>query len=141
MDARSGSPAPSKGQVLASAAGLGAATTLVALVDPYEGGRFPACPLLALTGLYCPFCGGLRAVHDLTHLDLAGALERNPLVVVGLPFIVVGLLLWGQRAFTGKRLSVASGITRAVAGPVLIGLLVLFGVLRNLPGWTWLSPA
>jgi len=141
VDARSGSPAPTKGQVLAGVAGLGAATTLVALVDPYEGGRFPTCPLLALTGLYCPFCGGLRAVHDLTHLDLIGALERNPLVTVGLPFVVLGLLAWGQRAFTGRRMPVPSVIARSLPGPMLIALLVVFGVLRNLPGWTWLSPA
>jgi len=123
--------------VLATAAGLGAATTLVALVDPHEGGHFPACPLLSLTGLYCPFCGGLRAVHDLTHLDLVGALERNPLVVLGLPFVVVALFAWGQRAFTGRRIVVRP----ALLGPALIVLLVVFGVLRNLPGWTWLSPA
>lgn len=141
MDERSGSPAPTKGQVVATGAGLLAATSLVALVDPYEGGRFPTCPLLALTGLYCPFCGGLRAVHDLAHLDLIGALERNPLVVVGLPFVVLGLIVWGQRAFTGRRIPVPPAVVRTLAGSALIVLLVLFGVLRNVPGWTWLSPA
>lgn len=139
MDARTASPAPTKVQVLASAAGLGAATTFVALVDPHVSGRFPTCPLLALTGFSCPFCGGLRAVHDLTRLDLLGALDRNPLVVVGLPFVVLGLLAWGQRAFTGRRVTLP--LTRAVPGTALIVLLVLFGVLRNVPGWTWLSPA
>lgn len=130
-------PAPTKSQVLATAAGLVAATSVVALVDPYESGHFPSCPLLALTGLYCPFCGGLRAVHDLAHLDLVGALERNPLVVIGLPFVVLALVAWGQRAFTGRRATLPS----AAWGTALIVLLVVFGVLRNLPGWTLLSPA
>ncbi len=130
-------PAPTKAQVLASAVGLVTATSLVGLVDPHEDGRFPACPLLSLTGLYCPLCGGLRAVHDLTQLDLVGALERNPLVVIGLPLVVLALVAWGQRAFTGRRVALP-----AVAwGPMLIVLLVIFGVLRNLPGWTLLSPA
>lgn len=137
MAERSAPPAPTKGQVLASAAALGAATSLVALVDPYQGGRFPTCPLLALTGLSCPFCGGLRAVHDLTHLDLAGALERNPLVVFALPLVALALVAWGQRAFTGRRVP-ALPVSLA---PVLIVLVVLFGVLRNVPGWAWLSPA
>lgn len=120
-----------------TAAGGLAATAVVALVDPHEGGRYPTCPLLALTGLYCPFCGGLRAVHDLTHLDLVGALERNPLVVVVGPLLVLGWLLWAQRAFTGRRLATPP----AALGTVLVVGLVLFGVLRNVPGWTWLSPA
>jgi hypothetical protein len=34
-----------------------AATTYVGAVDPNEGGHYPACPFLALTGLYCPACG------------------------------------------------------------------------------------
>lgn len=137
MDQRVVPPAPTKVQVLATAAALTAATTLVAVVDPHEGGHFPACPLLSLTGLYCPLCGGLRAVHDLTHLDLVGALARNPLVVVGLPFVVLALLAWGQRAFTGRRIAVPAW----ALGPALLVLLAVFGVLRNLPGWTWLSPA
>lgn len=123
--------------MLASAAGLAAATTVVGLVDPAEGGHFPPCPLLALTGIYCPLCGGLRAVHELTRLDFVAALDRNPLVVLGLPFVVVALVAWGQRAFTGRRIALPTG----ALGPVLIVVLVVFGVLRNIPGWTWLSPA
>ncbi len=129
-------PAPTKQQVVATGAGLLAATSLVAVVDPYEGGHFPSCPMLALTGWFCPLCGGLRAVHDLTHLDVLGALDRNPLVVVGLPFVVLALLAWGQRAFTGRRIA----LPWASSGAAVLVLLVVFGVLRNVPGWTWLSP-
>ena len=36
----------------------------------------------AMTGLWCPGCGGLRAVHDLTHGHLVTALHENALVVL-----------------------------------------------------------
>ena len=46
--------------------------------DPHASGSWGFCPWLALTGLYCPGCGGLRAVNDLTNGDLLGALEQQP---------------------------------------------------------------
>lgn len=116
--------------------GLGA-TTLLAAVDPNQTGHYPTCPLLALTGLYCPFCGGMRAVHDLVHLDLLGALARNPLVVVMLPFVVLAWLAWARSAFTGRRAPVAPHWLL----PAVLVLLAGFGILRNVPGWSWLSPA
>ncbi|MFL6174894.1 MAG: DUF2752 domain-containing protein [Marmoricola sp.] len=131
--------APSRSSVVWTAAGVGAATLLVAVVNPNDKGHYPTCPLLALTGIYCPFCGGLRAVHDLTHLDVAGALARNPVAVVALPVIAILWLLWAQQAFTGRRL------LRVQAQPwwgwAVLGLLAVFMVARNLPGASWLSPA
>ena len=35
--------------------------------DPHQPGAYPACVLHALTGLYCPGCGGTRAAYDLVH--------------------------------------------------------------------------
>jgi hypothetical protein len=34
--------------------------------------------------LYCPFCGGTRAVEALLHLDFSEALSANPLAVVSI---------------------------------------------------------
>ena len=123
--------------VVGTAAGTAAATVLVGLVNPNEGGHYPTCPLLALTGIYCPFCGGLRAVHDLVHLDLAGALARNPLAVIGLPVVALLWLLWAQQAFTGRQLIA----TKPWWGWTAVVVLAVFMVARNLPGATWLSPA
>ncbi|MCW2856042.1 MAG: hypothetical protein JWR52_1657 [Marmoricola sp.] len=115
------------------------ATAVVGVLNPYEGGHYPTCPLLALTGLYCPFCGGLRAVHDLTRFDVTGALARNPLFVVSLPLIVWIWFRWALPAFTGRP-------ARRLPLPAWWGwgvgaVLLVYAVLRNLPGWTWLSPA
>ncbi|WP_457254795.1 DUF2752 domain-containing protein [Pedococcus sp. P5_B7] len=123
------------GLALAAAA---AATTLVATVDPNQPGHYPTCPFLALTGYYCPGCGSLRALHDLAHGDLGGALARNPLMVLAAGGLLVAFVLWTRRRWRG--------LARTWAAPafLLYGLLTLvlaFWVLRNVPGWTWLSPA
>lgn len=60
------------------------AVAAVALANLQLPGR-PAtvCPLRALTGVPCPFCGGTTAAAHIGHLDLLGALRANPVVVVG----------------------------------------------------------
>ena len=124
--------------VAVAAAGLAAAATLYA-VDPHEPGHYPTCPFLATTGLYCPGCGALRGLHDLLHGDLAGALARNPMMVLAVPYLLVAWVAWALRA-TGRP------IPRSTSLPpwtlwLLLGVVVAFGVLRNVPGWGWLSPA
>jgi hypothetical protein len=123
---------------LYAAAAAVASVSLVAVVDPNQPGHYPTCPFLALTGYYCPGCGSLRAVHDLAHGDLHGALARNPLTVVAVAALVVGYAVWVRRLWRGE--------PRRWAAPAwllwaLFGVVVVFGVLRNVPGWTWLSPA
>jgi len=120
-----------------TAAAVGAATAL-ATVDPNQPGHYPGCPFLLVSGLYCPGCGSLRAVHDLLHADLAGALARNPLAVAAVPFLVYALVAAWAAALGRRPPSLTT-----VPAPVIWGLLVVvvaFGVLRNVPGWSWLSP-
>lgn len=113
------------------------ATLLVARVDPGEPGHYPLCPLSALTGLACPLCGALRATHALAHLDVAAAVTYNPLWAVAAPFLVVGWALWVLSAWRGT----APPRLPARAGPVLLGVVLVFGVLRNVPALTpWLGP-
>jgi ABC-type spermidine/putrescine transport system permease subunit II len=58
---------------------------------------YPPCLFKKLTGLNCPGCGSSRALHQLMHGNLLPALDYNILVVIFLPFIVVGILSF----FTG----------------------------------------
>lgn len=47
------------------------------------GGKLPNyCFFKVLTGLYCPACGGTRAVTALWHFDFPGALRYNAYVVL-----------------------------------------------------------
>ena len=117
-------------------AGL-AAVAWLALTDPYRPGGHLACPLLALTGLYCAGCGAQRAVHDLAHLDLGAAWGANPLVVLGAPVVAVAWARWLRQRWAGR----ASGPPRAGWAWALAGVVVVFTVLRNVPALTpWLAP-
>ena len=106
--------------------------------DPHVTGSYPQCVLYSLTGIYCPACGGTRAAYDLMHGDVAGAFARNPAV----PVLLVAVLLWvGYRVTYRRRHGSAAPVVPAWV-PVGIAVAALvFGVLRNIPGWDWLSPA
>ncbi|WP_273651262.1 DUF2752 domain-containing protein [Cellulomonas fimi] len=113
---------------------VGAATALatvaVALRDPHVQNSWGVCPLHVLTGLWCPGCGGLRAVHDLAHLDVAGAWGMNPLVVALVPVAVAVWAVWTWRSATGR------APLRTLPGRwawAVLALVVTFAVLRNLP--------
>ncbi|WP_426595524.1 DUF2752 domain-containing protein [Cellulomonas sp. McL0617] len=117
------------------AAGVGLAT--LALVDPNQAGHYPTCPFFWLTGLYCPGCGSLRALHDLTRLDVAAAWGMNPLLVVALPFLVASWIAWTRRSVTGAH--------RRLAHPAwiwaVLALVLAFWVARNIPALApWLAP-
>jgi hypothetical protein len=113
-------------------------TGYVAAVDPNAAGHYPTCPFLAISGWYCPGCGALRAVHALAHGDLVMAWARNPFAVVAFGYLVVTWVLWLDRAARGRP-------RRWLAPPwvlySVLGAILTFWVLRNVPGWTWLSPA
>jgi hypothetical protein len=124
--------------VAVSTAGLAAGALLFA-VDPNEPGHYPTCPFLATTGLYCPGCGSLRAVHDLLHGDVAGALARNPLAVLAAPYLVLAFVTWLLRT-TGRPAPRSTSLPPWTLW-LLLGTVLVFGVLRNVPGWACLSPA
>ena len=63
------------------------------------------CVFHKLTGLYCPGCGGTRAVHSLLAGDIPGSIYFHPLVVYGvaaLLFIIVGWTVRLVRNRTGR---------------------------------------
>jgi hypothetical protein len=119
-------------------AALAAATAYVAAVDPDEPGHYPLCPTYALAGISCPGCGMLRATHALTHGDLGTAMQRNPLVVPILLGVAAVLLLWVRSAWTGRAVHWEPPRWMPWA---LAAAFVVVTVARNVPGWTWASPA
>ena len=124
--------------VAVTTAGLAAGATLFA-IDPNQPGHYPTCPFLASTGWFCPGCGALRSLHDLLHGDLAGALARNPMTVVAVPYLLLAWVTWILRT-TGRPAPRSTSLPTWTIWLLLV-VVVAFGVLRNLPGWGWLSPA
>lgn len=122
----------------AVAVGVSAATAYVWAVDPNQPGHYPVCPTYALAGVYCPGCGMLRATHDLLHLDLAGSVSRNPVAIPLFIGVVALYALWVRASWRGRTLRWEP--PRWLPA-VLAVTFVAFTVARNVPGWTWLSPA
>jgi hypothetical protein len=102
--------------------GLLSGAILLFCFDPSAVRIYPPCPLHYLTGLYCPGCGSLRALHQLLHGHLACALALNPLLVLALPLLVFVRLRpsWRYRPWLGW---------------TCLGLVVVYGVARNVPCW------
>ena len=112
-------------------AGFVAAVVMLDFFDPATSGAFPPCPLLYLTGWYCPGCGSLRALHQLLHGNLAAAWALNPLTVVLLPFIVYGLASYAVNEIRGRHLPRL--FLPAVWIRAMCAVIILFGIARNIP--------
>lgn len=116
-----------------------ASCVVLAFFDPRAPGPLPGCPFQAVTGLYCPGCGTVRALHRLVAFDPAGFVAYNPLLLLALPYLALAYLGWARRRLSDdpapRRLAPAWA---GVAVPVVV---VAFWVARNLPGLEALAPA
>jgi hypothetical protein len=121
------------------AGGILGASVLLHLRDPHQSGSWGYCPWLLLTGTFCPGCGGLRAVNDLTRGDLGAAASSNLLFVASIPLVAVW---WVRSVVDGWRgLDRPVDGRRAVLGCVLFSLVaVAFWGLRNTGAGAWLAP-
>jgi hypothetical protein len=105
----------------------------VALVDPNEGGHYPACPTQALFGVDCPGCGGIRSAHALLRGDVAAAADHNIAALVLIPIALVAFVVWARTAWSGVTPEQTWQTFRRRSRLMLIGViaLVVFGVVRN----------
>lgn len=109
--------------------------------DPHQQGSWGLCPWLLLTGTYCPGCGGLRGVNDLTNGRLVDAASSNLLLAGGVP---VALALWVRslrQRWAGVSRPWPPGRVNAAWGVAAVAVLV-FWVVRNLPldAVAWMTP-
>src|SRR5258706_6833703 len=106
---------------------IGCSAVVLFLFNPARHSFYPFCLFHQTTGLLCPGCGSLRALHQLLHGHIAAALHFNALLVLSIP--VIG---WVAVRYTVRRLK---GEPQSfdfhpawLWGLLLLGL--LFGVLR-----------
>jgi hypothetical protein len=122
----------------AAIGGLGLATVALHLRDPHESGSWGFCPSAAM-GFYCPGCGGLRAVNDLTNGDVGSALSSNVVVTALIPVAVVLLAVWSVDRWRGHTRDLPWRRLR----PLVYGFLTLlfvFAVVRNTGPGAGLAP-
>jgi hypothetical protein len=135
-------PLPARGLVLGALVILAAgsmASLLLFEFDPAHNDFYPRCFLYHHTGLLCPGCGGLRALHQLAHGYLLAALHFNALLVLSLP--VAGVLALRQALAWFKGPSRPASLSpRWIYAWLTLAL--LFGLLRNFPfaHQLWLAP-
>lgn len=118
------------------AAGLVLAIGAQLVFDPFRT-HIPLCILNHLTGLECPGCGAIRAVHALLAGDPLLALRSNALVTIAIPLVGIGLLVWAVRRAREKITDLMPSSTVLLA---LVAVAVLYAVLRNLPTFWFLAP-
>lgn len=111
--------------IIAGVAALGVAIAALWLFDPEESSRMPRCWWHALTGLQCPACGTMRAVHACLHGRFSAAIRYNYMLPVYLPLAaaVVALLVGRPRSRLIAPLSLALAL-----------LLLAWMIVRNCIG-------
>ena len=111
----------------------------VAVRDPHETGSWGLCPVLALTGLQCPGCGGLRALNDLAHLRVADALSSNAVSVLAMVVAALAWAVWLRARVRGLPSGLERWVTPATAS-FLLGAMLVFSVARNTAWGSALAP-
>ena len=118
---------------------VASACLVLFLFDPGQYRFYPRCILYQTTGLLCPGCGSLRALHKLLHGQVLAATHFNALLVLSTPvaaWLAVRSIL---RSMNGQLHS--PGFHQAWLCSAL-AVVILFGILRNLPfaHAAWLAP-
>jgi hypothetical protein len=126
---------PTRERLLAAASVLAAVGILGVLyvINPATSTLYPTCPFLAFTGCYCPGCGSLRALHQITRGHLATAFGLNPLLILSLPFVGYSFASRTSLALRGRSL-------RAFFIPplfiwALLAVVIVYWVVRSLPAY------
>lgn len=86
---------------------MGAGAVALAVLR-LPGRPHTVCPLRALTGIPCPFCGGTTAAVRVGQGDVLAALAANPVVVIGALALVLAATPYGRRAVRSWRALPAS---------------------------------
>jgi hypothetical protein len=117
-----------------------AASVTLFYYNPASSDLYPPSPFRVLTGLYCPGCGTLRALHQLLHGHLITAFGLNPLMLISLPFLVGSYLNYGVETIIGKSLWQIFIPAKLIW--FLLQVVIAYWVVRNIPfhPFTWLAP-
>lgn len=88
------------------------------------------CVFRHVTGLLCPGCGITRATISMLQLEVYQAFRFNPIVFCLLPLALVYMLARYRRSARLAHIMMV----------IMVGITLCFGVLRNIPLFSWLAP-
>lgn len=121
---------------MALGAGLAAAMVFLYKFNPASTSFYPPCPFNMLSGLYCPGCGSLRALHQLSHGHLFAAFSLNPLMVIAFPFVGYGLL--SNAAFAARGRALPGVFLSRGWIMVLLWIIIAYWIIRNITAYPFL---
>lgn len=99
--------------------------------DPAKGRYFPPCPFHHLTGYKCPGCGSQRAIHELLHVDIKAAFGYNQLLVISIPYLLIGFLF--DYAGLKEKYPITRKILFGYNAIIIVFVMVMFfWILRNI---------
>ena len=96
------------------------------------------CPVFEITGFYCPGCGVTRMCLNLIDLKFYEAFRSNCGVFVCMPFLAVFFgIRWYGWIKTGKP---SYSTPMKIMVWTMIVILLIFGIMRNIPYFYFLRP-
>ena len=95
------------------------------------------CVFYKITGFYCPGCGVSRMCLSLLKGDIKAAFYANPMIMICIPILcLVGVKsLFDERKYRKIK---EKQIDRILWGFIIAFL--IFGVMRNIPEFSYLAP-
>lgn len=93
------------------------------------------CVFYEITGLYCPGCGITRLCLSLFEGDVYQAFRYNPIIFIDLPILFILFVL---NIFFKKNKNIKK-ITDVII-IFLATITIIFGVIRNIPIFSFLAP-
>jgi hypothetical protein len=101
--------------------------------SPYKYHIFPPCPFYSITGLKCPGCGSQRAIHYLLNFDIIDAFKENMLLVIAVPYLILGAYFDLITLKTEKQLRIRKMLFGSKAILIILIIVIGFWILRNIP--------
>lgn len=134
------------GWLLRAAVAVTAAVVLRMILLGNEGAirsLSPGCYFRKFTGFYCAGCGGTRAFFAFLKGDFVLSWRMNPLFLLGLgSALLFGAVAVWDRLPGGRPPRLSWIRITAAGGWFVLGMVILFSILRNLPWYpfTLLAP-
>lgn len=118
---------------------IGCGAIVLFLFNPAQHSFYPFCFFHRTTGLLCPGCGSLRALHQMLHGHFVAALRFNALLVASLP---AAGWFFGRFAMRKFKNQPVPAVFPAAWLWFALAVTLAFGILRNLPfaRSAWLAP-
>ena len=107
------------------------------IINKYTGFYIP-CVFHLVTGLYCPGCGVSGMCISIAQLDFVSAFKHNSALLVMSPLFVLLFVSIIYRYI--KKGSLMTSKWQNVLIFIMIAVLLVFGVLRNIPYFSFLAP-